>query len=172
MMEFLEGVMFMWICAAVAGGIAYFRDPSLFRQGIRFAVQQFKNVLPVLFIAMFLASFLTTLIPEEMVARWLGEEAGIKGILLASVLGGFVPGGPMITFPIIVALVKLNVATPSVIAFLTAWGVYAIHRVVIFEIPMGGPRVAAVRITSSILLPPLTGILAGLVIDLAAALGI
>jgi uncharacterized membrane protein YraQ (UPF0718 family) len=171
-MEFFEGPVFMWIAAIVAGTLVWFREPSMFRQGIQFAVNQFKQVLPVLFLAMFLASFLTTLIPEEMVARWLGEQAGIRGILLASLLGGFVPGGPMITFPVIVALVKMNVATPSVIAFLTAWGVYAIHRVVIFEVPMGGPRVATIRILSSLILPPLTGIIASWCIEAAKAFGL
>ena len=168
----VDGVLVMALFAVVLGVIAWLRPGTAFRQGTTFAFRQFRQVILVMIVAMFLASFLTTLIPEAVVARWLGEEAGIKGILLASVIGGFVPGGPMITFPIIVALAKMGVATSSVIAFLTAWSVYAFHRIAVFEVPLIGWRITLIRFASSVLLPPLSGVLAGLLVDLSKAWGI
>ena len=46
------------------------------------------------------------------------------------------------------------------IAFLTAWSVFAFHRVLIYEITLMGWRFSAVRLISSLILPPLAGLLA------------
>jgi uncharacterized membrane protein YraQ (UPF0718 family) len=167
----METIGFMWAAAIGLGIVAWFRRRQAFRQGVMFGINQFKSVVIILAIAMLLANFVTALVPEDEVARLLGENAGIKGILLASLIGGFVPGGPMITFPIVVALVKMGVAIPSVIAFLTAWGTYAMHRVIIFELPLIGWRFVVVRWIASLIAPPVSGILAGLLVKLFNDMG-
>lgn len=155
----------MWVIAAVLGFVCYVKGRDKFKFGLNFATNQFKQVFIILLVAMMLASFLSKVVPDEMVGRWLGNDAGIQGILLASAIGGFVPGGPMITFPLIVALSKMGVALPSLVAFLTAWSAYAFHRIIAFEIPFVGWRLTTVRFVASIFLPPLAGILAGMMVE-------
>jgi hypothetical protein len=48
-------------------------------------------------------------------------------------------------------------------ALLTAWSVFAFNRILAFEIPLMGPRFVGLRILSSLGLPPLAGILTGLI---------
>jgi uncharacterized membrane protein YraQ (UPF0718 family) len=61
-------------------------------------------VLPRIVVALLLSGFLTTLVPAELVASWIGKTSGLKGILIGSLLGGFTPGGPVTSFPIVVVL--------------------------------------------------------------------
>jgi hypothetical protein len=49
------------------------------------------------------------------------------------------------------------------IAFITAWSVFAFHRIVMYEIPVMGIRFAMLRLLSSLILPPLAGILAAII---------
>jgi uncharacterized membrane protein YraQ (UPF0718 family) len=95
-----------------------------------------------------------------MVSRWLGAESGFTGIVIASVCGIFVPAGGVIAFPLALAMLKVGVGVPQLIAFLTSWEVFAVHRVLAFELPMMGANFVAIRITASFLMPPLAGLAA------------
>jgi hypothetical protein len=69
-----------------------------------------------------------------------------------------VPGGPILSFPIVVVLYKAGAGVPQLIAFLTAWSVFAFHRIMIYEVNLMGWRFTAVRLVSSLVLPPLAGL--------------
>ena len=47
------------------------------------------------------------------------------------------------------------------VAFLTAWSIFAVHRVVLFELSLVGWRFTALRLASSGLAPIVAGLLAG-----------
>ena len=102
-------------------------------------------------------------------ASVLGPETGLFGIAAASFLGGFLPGGPIVSFPIAILLAHQGAGGPQVIALITGWSVYAFHRVIAYESPIMGWPFVGLRLASSWFVPPLTGILAGL---LAAAFGL
>ena len=57
-------------------------------------------------------------------------------VTLASVIGGFIPSGPSVSFPVVVVLLQAGAGFPQVVAFLTAWSIVALHRVLIYEIPL------------------------------------
>jgi hypothetical protein len=59
-------------------------------------------------------------------------------------------------------------AIPARAAFVTAWSVFAFHRIVGWEVPLVGVRSATIRVLSSLVLPPLAGFQAAL---LEAGLG-
>jgi uncharacterized membrane protein YraQ (UPF0718 family) len=112
------------------------------------------------------AGFVATLLPEKLVAQWLGGESGFTGILIASVVGAFVPSGPIISFPLTLALAKAGVGVPQLVAFLAAWSVLSVHRLVTWELPLLDARFNLVRYTVSLALPPLSGVLAALLVGL------
>jgi len=121
------------------------------------AVNQFIRILPRLVLAMVVAGFLGTLVPSELIGSLIGPESGAKGILIASLAGGFTPGGPIISFPIVVVLREAGAGLPQLIAFLTAWSVFAIHRVLIYELTLMGWRFSGTRLIASLALPPIAG---------------
>ncbi len=150
----------IWLMALILGGIAYFSPKKVHLQGLKNAWDQSLTMIPRIILALIISGFFSVLIPTDLVATWLGKESGMKGILIASLVGGFTPGGPIICFPIAVVLFKTGAGIPALISFLTAWSIFAFHRIISYEIPLMGFRFVIIRILSSLVLPPLAGILA------------
>jgi len=151
----------------VALGIYAARTPGArHREAARLAARQFVRVLPRLVCALIAAGFLGKLIPGAFVGSLIGPESGARGILIASAIGGFTPGGPIISFPTVVVLSEAGAGLPQMVAFLTAWSVFAFHRVLVYESTLMGWRFAATRLFSSLALPPLAGFTAGLVMSI------
>jgi uncharacterized membrane protein YraQ (UPF0718 family) len=151
-----------WVAAGVLFAISLFRPGKLYVQGMKKSLSYLYEMLPRIFMALLVSGFFAVLIPTDLVASWLGRESGVKGILIGSLVGGFTPGGPIICFPIAVVLVKNGAAIPPLVAFLTAWSVFAFHRIVAYEVPLVGVRFVTIRLLSSLVLPPLAGFQAAL----------
>jgi uncharacterized membrane protein YraQ (UPF0718 family) len=154
------GTIFLWVLALGLGWKAFQRHTARSRGGLKDAGERFLVIMPRIAVALLAAGFLAKLMPGDAVARSIGAESGLGGILLASAVGGVIPGGPILSFPLIVILYKAGAGIPQLVAFLTAWSVFAFHRVLIYEVAMMGWRFSAVRIISSLILPPLAGLLA------------
>jgi uncharacterized membrane protein YraQ (UPF0718 family) len=155
----ISGALILWALAIALAFWALRRNTAKARIAIGTAAERFLEIMPRIGLALLAAGFIGVLVPSEPVARLIGPESGIPGILLASLVGGFVPGGPIISFPLVVVLYKAGAGLPQLIAFLTAWSVFAFHRVLIYEVTLMGWRFSAVRLISSLVLPPLAGLL-------------
>ena len=163
--------LLIWGVTLALGLIAFSRPGKLHVQGVKIAWSYFYDLVPRLIAAILVSGFFSVIVPTELVAASIGEESGMKGVLIASFVGGFTPGGPIICFPILIILYKAGAAIPPLIAFVTAWSVFAFHRIVMYEIPIMGARFAMLRLLSSLVLPPLAGTLA-LIIEVHFPTGI
>jgi uncharacterized membrane protein YraQ (UPF0718 family) len=150
----------LWLVALILGWIAFSRPEKLHRQGLKIAWENIAVIGPRIAMAIVMAGLFGEILPTDLVAAWLGRDAGMTGILVGSIAGGLTPGGPMLSFPIVVILFKAGAGIGPLIAYVTAWSVFALHRVFAFEIPMMGARFAVLRLASSLILPVLAGILA------------
>jgi uncharacterized membrane protein YraQ (UPF0718 family) len=121
---------------------------------------QLVILLPRVGLALLTAGFISKLLPAETIGHMIGFDSGIGGILIASLFGAMMPSGPTIAFPIVVVLRFSGAGVPQVAAFLTAWSVFAWHRVLIYEVAMMGYRFAAIRMVSSLVLPLVSGVIA------------
>jgi uncharacterized membrane protein YraQ (UPF0718 family) len=118
------------------------------------------KVLPVLGFALIAASCLVYLVPPEFVAEWIGKDSGAKGIMIGSLAGMIVPpGGPIVVYAIAAGLIKSGASFASMVAFVTAYNLLALHRFP-FELTMVGWKFLALRSASVLLLAPLAGFLA------------
>jgi uncharacterized membrane protein YraQ (UPF0718 family) len=89
--------------------------------------------------------------------RWMGHGSGAKGILIGMTLGSVTPGGSMTHFPIIASLFKVGVGgVGPLVSYLTAWSLFGLQRIIMWEIPFLGPKVAA-RVAVSLFFPFLAG---------------
>ena len=147
----------MWVMVLVLATVAYFRPGKVHLQGLRIARDQIASFFPRIMMAILFSGFFSALIPTELVVRWLGEDSGIPGILLATLVGGFVPGGPILCFPMIAILYQSGAGLAQLVAFLTSWSVFAFFRMIAFEIPILGLKFAILRLLSSIALPIIAG---------------
>ena len=66
----------------------------------------------------------------------------------------------MVGFSIGAAALKSGAGAPQVIAYSTAWALYAIHRLVMWEAPLMPPRVVWLRAAVSLPLPFLAAAIA------------
>lgn len=140
-------------------GVAIWRGGGSLQKGLTFGGKTFLSTLPLLVFAFAIAGLVQVLIPREFIMKWLGPEAGLKGILLGTVAGGITPGGPYVSFPIVASLYKSGASVGTVVAFVTAWSVWAIARFPM-EIGLVGPKLAIVRFLSTLIVPPLAGLFA------------
>jgi len=118
---------------------------------------RYSALLVVSFLAAGLAE---VLVPQAWVSRTLGEDAGIRGILIATGAGALTPAGPFVAMPIAAVMVRAGAGIGPVVAFVTGWSLLAVHRMVAWELTILGPRITALRYGASLLLPVIAGLLA------------
>jgi uncharacterized membrane protein YraQ (UPF0718 family) len=136
--------------------IGYIRGQGQHVMGLKSAWTMTWQVLPLLIFAFIAAGMIQVLIPEEIVTKWVGGQSGWRGILIGCVAGGLTPGGPYVSLPIVAGLAQAGAAIPTLVAYLTAWSIYAVARLPM-EVGLMGPRFVFVRLCTSFLLPPLAG---------------
>jgi uncharacterized membrane protein YraQ (UPF0718 family) len=138
---------------------AYLKGPSVPLEGLRAGGRLFLGVLPSMIVAFIAAGMIGQVLPRELMTRWLGEESGVMGLIIASVAGAFTPGGPFVQFPIVASLLKAGAGVAPLMTYLTAWSLLGVNRILVYEIPLLGPKLAFSRIAACLLLPFLVGLL-------------
>jgi uncharacterized membrane protein YraQ (UPF0718 family) len=112
----------------------------------------------LLLIAAFLVAGLTqVLVPRDVIEKWLGTQSGWRGILLASIAGSLVPGGPYVYYPIAGALLQKGAGLGVLIAFIMAKNLWSISRLPM-EFALLGPDLTLIRFVLTLVVPPALGI--------------
>jgi len=143
----------LWLVVAVLAFLAAMRGRVLLNDGARDGAIEFIKLLPRIGIGVIGSGFLAEVLPRDLIGSWLGPESGIVGVMLATLGGALTPGGPVVGFSIGAAALKGGAGAPQVIAYSTAWALYAVHRLVIWEVPMMPARIVWLRATVSLPLP-------------------
>lgn len=115
------------------------------------------KIAPAVLGAVLLSNILVALVPSSVIKNWLGENSGWRGLAVATAVGAMVPGGPMISFPIVLSLFSAGAEIGVMTAFITSWAVLALHRMILWELPLMGSEFAVVRVASSLALPFVAG---------------
>jgi uncharacterized membrane protein YraQ (UPF0718 family) len=115
----------------------------------------------LLIVVSFLAAGLAgSVLPEQWMARNLGAESGLRGILLAAAAGIVTPAGPFVSIPIAALMIKSGAGPGPVVSFLAGWSLLALHRFIAWEVPLLGWRFALLRYSTCLVLPPIAGLIA------------
>ena len=112
----------------------------------------------------FLGSFVGTFLPRELVSVLLGRESGFTGVLLGTLFGAVMPGGPYVLFPIVAALFSSGAVIPSLIAMIFAWQCISLTRIPTdlgYLAAVEGQRLIWLRVLIGLPIPILAGVLAG-----------
>lgn len=142
--------------------IAFVRGRDLPTAGLLAAWRILWRNLGIILLSFAIAGLAQVLIPRELITRWLGSGAGIKGVLIGCVVGGLVPGAPYAVFPVVAGLYKAGAGLGTVVGFVTAWSLWSVSRLPV-EMALIEPRVALVRYAITFVMPPLAGIAAHLI---------
>lgn len=137
--------------------LVYMKAPESASKGLQASIALGLEVIPRMIAAFIFAGLIQVLIPQEIIAQWMGKGSGTRGIFIGMALGTFTPGGPMTHFPIIASFYKMGISIGPLVSYLTAWSLFGMHRIIMWELPFLGPRVVLVRVLASILFPFLAG---------------
>src|SRR3546814_1919213 len=100
------GVPF-WVFAVVAlaaGTLTWeLKGPEQVRDALQGDLAVLLFLAPRVLGGMLLAGLVQAVLPPEMVSKWVGGHSGIRGLVIASIVGALPPGGPMTSFPIVAA---------------------------------------------------------------------
>jgi uncharacterized membrane protein YraQ (UPF0718 family) len=160
-----SAALVLWGLCALAALVALRRGDGTARNGAMFAVGQLKVILPMLALALPAAGFIAELVPDRLAQALIGPDSGARGILIASFAGGLIPGGPFVSFPLVLAFAKSGAGVPQLVALTSGWAVLAFHRVMIWELPVMGGSFVVLRLAASVALPALSGFAAQALVD-------
>lgn len=149
----------MGVIAVALLYIAYQRGGGEHVVGLKSAGNLLVQILPLLIFAFIVAGMIQVLIPRELIAKWVGVESGLRGILIGSVLGGLMPGGPMTSLPVAAGLLRVGASIGTMVAFLTGWSLLAFTRLPM-EIGILGWKFALIRLACVFFFPPIAGLIA------------
>lgn len=152
--------VFVGLALSTGFGVYHVEGPAAYDKAMQDAWNLLIFITPRVGAAVLIAAFLQILIPKEIISHLIGEKAGIKSVLIATIAGSLTPGGPLTSFPIVIALHAAGANKGALVAYLSSWAIIGMQRIIVWELPLLGPDVTFVRVSSSILLPIIAGTIA------------
>jgi len=149
----------MAIVALILFFIGYSRGEGQHTTGLKSAFNMIVEILPLLIFAFIVAGMVQTLLPKELISSWIGEESGLKGILIGTVAGGLTPGGPYVSLPLVAGFLRTGASVGTMVAYLTGWSLWAVSRLPM-EIGILGWRFVVARLAATFIFPPIAGLIA------------
>jgi uncharacterized protein len=154
----LDSSTLVLACLAVVFAVlAYLKDPSLPAIGARNGLRMLGFIVPRLIPALLLAGLFQVVVPQDVVSRYFGREAGLRGLVMAMLAGVITPGGPMVSVPFLVTLAHSGAALPALVTYMTAWSLFGLQRIIAWEAPLMGWKFVWVRVVSSFAFPVVIG---------------
>jgi uncharacterized membrane protein YraQ (UPF0718 family) len=156
--------------AVTAATIVYFRHgQARFLAILHDDFGLFGMMLPKVLAGCLIGAFVTLLLPRETIVRWVGADSGIGGILLATLGGAILPGGPFTIYPVAAAFLAAGADAGAACAFVISWTLLGYARALVWELPFFGLDFITWRILFSIPLPIMAGLAARAIWRLALA---
>ena len=149
----------MAVLAVSLLAIAYLRGKGEHIEGLKRAKDMAIQVFPLLVLGFTVAGMVQVLVPRAAISHWVGKESGIRGIGMACLAGGVMPGGPYVNLPLAAAILKAGAGVGTTVAFLTAWSLWAVGRIPL-EVGIMGPRFTIIRVACTFFFPPIAGLIA------------
>lgn len=123
--------------------------PSYREKSLSMIVFQTKTMLLVIPPIFILLGLLDVWVPREKMIRYMGSGSGLKGGLLAFLLGSFAAGPLYGAFPVAAVLVKKGSSFTNILIFIGAWSTTKLPML-LFEASALGPRFALSRLAIDI----------------------
>ena len=157
----LVPTIIMAVLAVILFAFASLQGGTKNIEGLRAGMKILVSTFPMLVFAFMVAGFVQVLLPKDALTAWVGEGSGFKGLMIGTIAGSLTPGGPYVCLPIASALLKSGAGAGTMVAFLTSWSLWAVARLPL-EVGILGWRFTLLRLASTLVFPPLAGLLARL----------
>lgn len=107
-----------------------------------YSFKEMVFVIPPIFL---LLGLLDVWVPRETMVKYMGEDSGLKGILLSIFIGSAAAGPLYGAFPIAAVFMKKGVKFRNILIFIGAWSTTKIPMI-LFEISSLGTKFALTRL--------------------------
>ena len=154
--------LIMGFLAIILLFIGYSKGQGQHVIGMKSTVKMLVEILPLLVFAFIVAGMVQVLLPRDLISRWIGVESGIRGVLIGTVAGGFTPGGPYVSLPVVAGFLRAGAGVGTMVAFLTGWSLWAMSRLPM-EVGILGWKFTLVRFACTFFFPPMAGLIAHIV---------
>lgn len=155
----IAAFLVLLLMALGLGVVAYRQGEGALRQGVTGAGRMFVSLIPLLVLAFLLAGLIQVALPPEVITSWLGEESGFRGVLIGTVAGALITGGPYVSFPIIAAIFDSGAGIGTTVALISGWAMLGLGQIP-FEVSLIGPRFTLIRVTTVFFVPFVAGMAA------------
>jgi len=145
------------ILLAVIGVVQ--QGPAVILQALMTGGKTLISVIPLLISAFIFAGMIQAMVSKETIAKWLGKDAGIKGILLGGIAGALIPGGPYIYYPIAASFLISGAELGTTVTFVVAKNLWSLSRLPM-EIALLGLRLTVIRFAVTFIFPIIVGLIA------------
>lgn len=138
-----------FIVTAVAIGILTLINSQIGLKSLSISAYSFKEMLLVIPPVFVLLGLLDVWVPRETMIKYMGEGSGLKGIVLAIILGSAAAGPLYGAFPVAAVFMKKGVKFSNILIFIGAWSTTKIPMF-LFEITALGTEFAFTRLAIDI----------------------
>ncbi len=118
--------------------------PSMGLESVKIAAYYLKEMLLIMPVIFVLTALLDLWVPKDKIMRYLGQEAGVKGLILSFVIGSVSAGPIYAAFPMCVMLHKKGASISNIVIILSAWAVIKVPML-LNEAKYLGPKFMALR---------------------------
>jgi uncharacterized membrane protein YraQ (UPF0718 family) len=136
------------IAMIIATLVLYLVSPTTGAKAVGTIGYSFKEMLSVLPPIFVLLGLLDVWVPREMMMKYMGENSGLKGILISIFLGSAAAGPLYGAFPLAGVFMKKGVKFTNVLIFIGAWSTTKIPMF-LFEMSALGAKFALTRLAAS-----------------------
>lgn len=112
---------------------------------------------PKILCGFFIAASVPILVPRAVLARWVGQKSGLRGLSVATLAGALVPGGPMMIFPLAASFLAAGASRAALVSFVTSWSLLGLNRTVIWEMSFLHIDFVLLRVLICLPMPVLAG---------------
>lgn len=135
--------VFLAALAAVGVLTLLYRDIGM--KVLSISALQFKQMLLIVPPIFILLGLLDVWVPRETMVKYMGEGSGLKGIILAFILGSAAAGPLYGAFPIAAVFMKKGVKFSNLMIFIGAWSTTKVPMF-LFEMASLGTKFAVTRL--------------------------
>jgi uncharacterized membrane protein YraQ (UPF0718 family) len=111
--------LFLIVLIINAGALIFY--PSVGQNSAKITINNLKEMLSVVPPIFILLGLLDVWVPKEIMIKYMGENSGFKGVLLAFLLGSAAAGPLYAAFPVAQILLKKGSKFSNVLIFIGAW---------------------------------------------------
>lgn len=146
-MKLLKRYLFFILMIALTGLMVLINYETGMK-AVNITLDSFKEmvlIIPPIFV---LLGLLDVWVPRETMVKYLGEGAGVKGMLIAIFIGSAAAGPLYAAFPVALVLMKKGAKFSNILLFIGAWSTTKIPML-LFELSSLGAKFTLTRLAVS-----------------------